>query len=162
MLFAITPGREKRLIQRVGQLTGKPESSKFVIHPAAFAQGQCFAHLFRVSTGIQPDHSRSPRIRAYGTYSPARSSNDIIRLVAGGTLTIPLPVPSDCTILRVHILQTINCHISTAGDWVPEVSKIEMDHGPCYSFEQRYEVYDRLSASFYGYLEALQESCRSL
>ncbi|KAI0683840.1 alpha-ketoglutarate-dependent taurine dioxygenase [Cytidiella melzeri] len=124
----ITIEEQKALGTKLGELTGKPESSKLHVHPITEESSELGDEISVIS---------SVRNREYTAPRVDRSAFSAINWHADITFE---PIPSDYAILKVHTLPSVNGHV-TGGDTL---------------WASGYEVYDRLSPSFAKYLETLE------
>ncbi|PAV22764.1 family taurine catabolism dioxygenase [Pyrrhoderma noxium] len=118
----------KTLITKLGELTGKPESSKLHVHPCTEDTSEL---------GDEVSIITSDRQNVYDKVNMEKSTFASMDWHSDITFE---PVPSDYTMLKIHTLPTINGSV-TGGDTL---------------FASGYEVYDRLSPSFAKYLESLE------
>ncbi|CAE6487483.1 unnamed protein product [Rhizoctonia solani] len=121
----ITIDEQKQLGTRLGELSGKPESSKLHVHPLTETNAELGDEISIISS----------ERRASATLP------DFSRLASRGwhaDITFE-PVPSDYAILKLRELPQFNGSV-TGGDTL---------------WASGYEVYDRLSPSFAKYLETL-------
>jgi len=117
---------QKILGQKLGELSGKPESSKLHVHPITEETSELGDEVSVIS---------SDRRGEYEKYDKTQLS------AAGWHADITFePIPSDYAILKIHTLPSFNGHV-TGGDTL---------------WASGYEVYDRLSPSFAKYLETLE------
>jgi len=117
---------QKILGQKLGELSGKPESSKLHVHPITEETSELGDEVSIISSDRRGEYERQDRSKL----SAANWHADI---------TFE-PVPSDYAILKIHTLPTINGDV-TGGDTL---------------WASGYEVYDRISPSFAKYLETLE------
>jgi len=117
---------QKKLGERLGELSGKPESSKLHVHPITEETSELGDEVSIITSDRRGEYEKQDKTRL----SAANWHADI---------TFE-PVPSDYAILKVHTLPNINGQV-TGGDTL---------------WASGYEVYDRLSPSFAKYLETLE------
>ncbi|KAI1841116.1 hypothetical protein JX266_012709 [Neoarthrinium moseri] len=96
----ITNDLQKELVQRLGQLTGKPESSGLHIHPA-FNPGQEHGGSDNEISVISSEQAKK-------MYSKALQKSQSQRMQWHSDITFE-PVPSDYTLLRLTQLPKIPC-----------------------------------------------------
>ncbi|KAI5119248.1 hypothetical protein M0805_008799 [Coniferiporia weirii] len=118
---------QKVLGTKLGELTGKPTTSKLHIHPITEETSELGDEISIISS----DRSKYDRAFADRTALSAASWHADITFE---------PIPSDYAILKIHTLPTVDGHV-TGGDTL---------------WASGYEVYDRLSPSFAKYLETLE------
>ncbi|GJE98346.1 taurine catabolism dioxygenase [Phanerochaete sordida] len=131
----LTIAEQKQLGTRLGELTGKPASSKLHIHPIT-AEGSEGGDEIRVITSKERNIQRATQDRA----APARAEKTGLSAANWHADITFEPVPSDYAILKIHTLPSFNGQV-TGGDTLWALG---------------YEVYDRLSPSFAKYLETLE------
>lgn len=124
----LTIDEQKQLGTKLGELTGKPASSKLHVHPITEEGSELGDEISIIS---------SERNREYVAPRVDRSTLSASNWHADITFE---PVPSDYAILKVHTLPSFNGQV-TGGDTL---------------WASGYEVYDRLSPSFAKYLETLE------
>ncbi|THG95533.1 hypothetical protein EW026_g6134 [Hermanssonia centrifuga] len=124
----LTIDEQKRLGTKLGELTGKPASSKLHVHPITEETSELGDEISVIS---------SERNREYVTPRFDRSALSAANWHADITFE---PIPSDYAILKVHTVPSLNGQV-TGGDTL---------------WASGYEVYDRLSPSFAKYLETLE------
>ncbi|KAH8110650.1 hypothetical protein DFH11DRAFT_757866 [Phellopilus nigrolimitatus] len=124
----ITIAEQKALGTRLGELSGKPASSKLHVHPTTEETSELGDEISVIT---------SERRQVYGSVHADKSKFASSDWHADITFE---PVPSDYAILKLHTLPTIN-GVVTGGDTL---------------WASGYEVYDRLSPSFAKYLETLE------
>ncbi|KAF7789165.1 hypothetical protein EIP86_000102 [Pleurotus ostreatoroseus] len=124
----ITIDEQKLLGTKLGELTGKPASSKLHVHPITEETSELGDEISVIS---------SERRAEYFTPRSDRSQLSAANWHADITFE---PVPSDYAILKVHTLPSFKGQV-TGGDTL---------------WASGYEVYDRLSPSFAKYLETLE------
>ncbi|KAG8688644.1 hypothetical protein FRC09_012805 [Ceratobasidium sp. 395] len=121
----LTIDEQKQLGTRLGELSGKPASSKLHVHPLTEATAELGDEISVISSERRAGYTRP----------------DFTRLASRGwhaDITFE-PIPSDYAILKLHTVPELNGH-TTGGDTL---------------WASGYEVYDRLSPSFAKYLETL-------
>jgi len=121
----ITIEEQKQLGTRLGELSGKPESSKLHIHPLTETKAELGDEISVISSERRAGYTRP----------------DFSRLASRGwhaDITFE-PIPSDYAILKLREVPQFNGSV-TGGDTL---------------WGSGYEVYDRLSPSFAKYLETL-------
>ncbi|KAH6646545.1 hypothetical protein BKA67DRAFT_410567 [Truncatella angustata] len=121
----ITNELQKELVQRLGQLTGKPESSGLHIHPVA--------NSGRDHGGNDDEISVISSAQAKQIYSTILQKTQSQRKQWHSDITFE-PVPSDYALLRLTQLP------KTGGDTL---------------WASGYEVYDRISKPLQGFLDSL-------
>jgi alpha-ketoglutarate-dependent taurine dioxygenase len=124
---------QKELVQRLGELTGKPETSKLYIHPIAPAGQEKRDKEINVISSVAAEKTFSDKFlhnHTPGVDSKKQSGKDQWH----SDITFE-PVPSDYTLLRMTLLP------STGGDTL---------------WASGYEVYDRISTPYQKFLETLQ------
>ncbi|KAI1857199.1 uncharacterized protein JN550_013436 [Neoarthrinium moseri] len=121
----ITNDLQKELVQRLGQLTGKPESSGLHIHPA-FNPGQEHGGSDNEISVISSEQAKK-------MYSKALQKSQSQRMQWHSDITFE-PVPSDYTLLRLTQLPKFG------GDTL---------------WASGYEVYERISKPLREFLETL-------
>lgn len=121
----ITNDLQKELVQRLGQLTGKPETSTLHIHPSVNPSVEFGGDDNEISV-ISSEQAK----KVYGKYLQKTQSQ---RKQWHSDITFE-PVPSDYTLLRLTKLP------KTGGDTL---------------WASGYEVYDRISKPLQGFLETL-------
>ncbi|EKM51097.1 uncharacterized protein PHACADRAFT_103865 [Phanerochaete carnosa HHB-10118-sp] len=124
----LTIDEQKSLGTKLGELSGKPASSKLHIHPVT-AEASELGDEISVIT--------SERNREYVASRVDRSTLSALNWHADITFE---PIPSDYAILKIHTLPSFSGQV-TGGDTL---------------WASGYEVYDRLSPSFAKYLETLE------
>ncbi|THH00996.1 hypothetical protein EW145_g7000 [Phellinidium pouzarii] len=123
----LTIDEQKKLGAKLGELTGKPASSKLHIHPITEETSELGDEISIISS----DRSN---------YSKSRSDRTTLSAANWHADITFEPVPSDYAILKIHTLPVIDGE-ETGGDTL---------------WASGYEVYDRLSPSFAKYLETLE------
>ncbi|KAG8717840.1 hypothetical protein FRC08_006524 [Ceratobasidium sp. 394] len=121
----LTIEEQKQLGTRLGELSGKPASSKLHVHPLTETTAELGDQISVISSERRAEYTRP----------------DFSRLASRGwhaDITFE-PIPSDYAILKLHTVPELNGHV-TGGDTL---------------WASGYEVYDRLSPSFAKYLETL-------
>ncbi|KDN46365.1 hypothetical protein RSAG8_04309, partial [Rhizoctonia solani AG-8 WAC10335] len=121
----ITIEEQKQLGIRLGELSGKPESSKLHVHPLTETKAELGDEISVISSERRASDTRP----------------DFSRFASRGwhaDITFE-PIPSDYAILKLRELPKFNGSV-TGGDTL---------------WASGYEVYDRLSPSFAKYLETL-------
>ncbi|CAE6538863.1 unnamed protein product [Rhizoctonia solani] len=121
----ITIEEQKQLGTRLGELSGKPKSSKLHVHPLTETNAELGDEISIISSdrrasGTRPDFSH---LASRGWHADITFE----------------PIPSDYAILKLRELPKFNGSV-TGGDTL---------------WASGYEVYDRLSPSFAKYLETL-------
>ncbi|KIW63360.1 hypothetical protein, variant [Phialophora macrospora] len=124
----LTNDIQKQLIQRLGELTGKPETSKLHIHPILNSERELGGTDPEISTISSVQHEKLYEKTAYDQSLRIQSS-------AGWHADISFePVPADYTALRLTELPR------TGGDTL---------------WASGYEIYDRISEPYQKFLESL-------
>ncbi|KAG9125308.1 hypothetical protein FRC07_008166 [Ceratobasidium sp. 392] len=121
----LTIDEQKELGTRLGELSGKPASSRLHIHPLTETTAELGDQISVISSERRAGYTRP----------------DFTRLASRGwhaDITFE-PIPSDYAILKLHTLPKFNEQV-TGGDTL---------------WASGYEVYDRLSPSLAKYLETL-------
>ncbi|KIP07868.1 hypothetical protein PHLGIDRAFT_117738 [Phlebiopsis gigantea 11061_1 CR5-6] len=121
---------QKQLGTKLGELSGKPASSKLHVHPITEETSELGDEISVISSERNREYV-NPKARLDRTTLSAANWHADITFE---------PVPSDYAILKVHTLPSFNGHV-TGGDTL---------------WASGYEVYDRLSPSFAKYLETLE------
>jgi alpha-ketoglutarate-dependent taurine dioxygenase len=124
----LTNDLQKELVQRLGELTHKPESSRLHIHPILNSE--------REGGGVDPEISTISSTQRKNLYdqlssTPNKKQSSIKEWHSDIAFE---PVPADYTSLRLSELPT------TGGDTL---------------WGSGYEIYDRISAPLQGFLESL-------
>ncbi|KAI5122350.1 hypothetical protein M0805_004108 [Coniferiporia weirii] len=119
---------QKLLGTKLGELTGKPASSKLHVHPTTESMSELGDEISVL------DSQRS------GVYDTSMSDKSRFAAMDWHSDVTFEPVPSDYTILKMHTLPVVDGY-ETGGDTM---------------WASGYEVYDRLSPSFAKYLETLE------
>ncbi|KAI0084558.1 hypothetical protein BDY19DRAFT_898334 [Irpex rosettiformis] len=124
----LTIEEQKLLGTKLGELTGKPETSKLHVHPITEETSELGDEISIIS---------SERSREYTTPRADRTKLSAANWHSDITFE---PIPSDYAILKLRTLPSFNGNY-TGGDTL---------------WASGYEVYDRLSPSFAKYLETLE------
>lgn len=146
---SIDDSLQKELVQRLGELSGKPSSSKLHVHPVVNSQREFGGEDDEISV-ISSRQSRKLYKDAFGLSSDSKKQRGRDQWHSDITFE---PVPSDYALLRlVELPGTGGGRCKASGSWSICAS---LTHLADTLWASGYELYDRLSAPYQKFLEGL-------